>query len=54
MIEITRADWDNISWDYKGHGAKGVREVFGGCIKKQGGTDILTEGVDFIIVKEKP
>jgi hypothetical protein len=53
MIEITKTQWKEISSAYKGHSATGVREVFGGCIKKHGGTDILTEGVDFIIVKEK-
>lgn len=63
MIEITRKQWDNIHKDYKGawselivniHGLPknwvGKKNVMAGCIKKNGGTALLTEDVHFKII----
>ncbi len=53
MIEVTREEWKRISKDYKGKNRGGQRQCFGGCIAKDGGTRLFTEGINFIIVKEK-
>ena len=47
-------EWKAISKDYKGVNMGKIRQCFAGCITNtQHGTQILTEGVDFEIVKEK-
>jgi hypothetical protein len=64
MIEVTKEEWKKISKDYKGRVTQAMadnsihtpqehvnkRQVFAGCIKKDGGTDLLTEGIDFKII----
>ena len=64
MIEVKKRDWNEISKDYKGKITQeminnsnyispqhlGKRQVFEGCINKNGGTTIVTEGIDIIIV----
>lgn len=54
MIQITMEEWKAISKDYKG-GKVGQRQVFAGCICKgiHPGTTLLTEGINFTIVKER-
>lgn len=62
MIKVTQEKWDRIPKDYKGKWSPGFgfgipeeligkRNVFAGSIVKGGGTALLTEGIDFEIVK---
>ncbi len=53
MIQVTTEEWKKICKDYKGVNDGGIRQCFAGCIAKNGGTAIATEGINFIIVKEK-
>lgn len=64
MIEVTKEEWNKISNDYKGVVSQwminnsdfatqeqlGKKQVFAGCIKRDGGTTLLTEGTDFKII----
>ncbi len=50
MIKVTKQEWKMIAKDYKGRTPlTNLRQVFGGCIAEGGGTDLYTEGIDFII-----
>jgi hypothetical protein len=64
LIEVTQEEWKQIPKDYKGIVSQwminnsdfatqeqlGKRQVFAGCIKRDGGTTLLTEGIDFKII----
>ena len=53
MIKITTKQWKDIPSDYKGISEKGKKECFAGCIQKNGGTALLIEGQNFIIIEKK-
>jgi hypothetical protein len=50
MIKITNKQWKDIHKDYKGTLENGKKECYAGCIQKSGGTTLLTEGQDFVII----